>query len=296
MLMGCPGWAPWRQALGSVSPRCPAAHGVPRQCPAVDAPGFLAHIGQEHPQNPPSWQGIPTPRVRLGGFISGQQHGRGAHADTASAVPVWGCCGHENSSAPVLRFPTLSTSCCLGRGVNFCSNFIREFVGRSALGSWCAASKYPWRHARKFGGILQHRHLACARCSTAVARAAGGSAASPTNLAAKEGCEGIPCPSPAPSGDTGAEASVEGCPRKQASTLTHTEAFCLFCGFVLISCPCGAGHTQEHLYCTSKGTRLSSAMNSCCRGASGWDITLESSLCAGATLTPAWACVGLISA
>lgn len=173
----------------------------------------------------PAWH----PHVTcLAGRIHFRPAAQGAHADTASAVPVWGCCGHESSSAPVLPFPTLSTSCCLGRGVNFCSNFIREFVGRSALGSWCAASKYPWRHARKFGGILHPRHLACARCSVAVAGAAGGSAASPTNPAAGEGCEGATCPPPVPSGDTGAEGSIVGCSGRQAGTLTHTEALCCF--------------------------------------------------------------------
>lgn len=77
-------------------------------------------------------------------------------------------CGHRTSAALTFPFPTLCISCCLGRGVNFCSNFTREFVGRSAMGSWCAASKHPWRHAQKFGGILQPRHLARARCSMAV--------------------------------------------------------------------------------------------------------------------------------
>lgn len=35
------------------------------------------------------------------------------------------------------------------------------------MGSWCAASKHPWRHAQKFGGILQPKHLVCVRCSVA---------------------------------------------------------------------------------------------------------------------------------
>lgn len=38
------------------------------------------------------------------------------------------------------------------------------------MGSWCAASKHPWRHAQKFRGILQPRHLARAHCSTAATR------------------------------------------------------------------------------------------------------------------------------
>lgn len=38
------------------------------------------------------------------------------------------------------------------------------------MGSWCAASKHPWRHAQKFGGILQPRHLARVCCSKAVTR------------------------------------------------------------------------------------------------------------------------------
>lgn len=38
------------------------------------------------------------------------------------------------------------------------------------MGSWCAASKHPWRHAQKFRGILQPRHLARARCSMAATR------------------------------------------------------------------------------------------------------------------------------
>lgn len=79
-------------------------------------------------------------------------------------------CGHWTSSALTFPFPTLCISCCLGRGVNFCSNFTLEFAGRSAMGSWCAASKHPWRHAEKFGSILQPRHLARAHCSTAATR------------------------------------------------------------------------------------------------------------------------------
>lgn len=38
------------------------------------------------------------------------------------------------------------------------------------MGSWCAASEHPWRHAQKFRGILQPRHLARARCSVAATR------------------------------------------------------------------------------------------------------------------------------
>lgn len=38
------------------------------------------------------------------------------------------------------------------------------------MGSWCAASKHPWRHAQKFGGILQPRHLARVCCSEAATR------------------------------------------------------------------------------------------------------------------------------
>lgn len=99
---------------------------------------------------PQGW-GRAQPPARLGG---GSSDGEAA-------------CGHRTSSALTLPFPTLCTSCCLGRGVNFCSNFTRDFVGRSAMGSWCAASKHPWRHAQKFGGILQPRHLARVCCSEA---------------------------------------------------------------------------------------------------------------------------------
>lgn len=38
------------------------------------------------------------------------------------------------------------------------------------MGSWCAASKHPWRHAQKFRGILQPRHLARVCCSKAETR------------------------------------------------------------------------------------------------------------------------------
>ena len=100
---------------------------------------------------PPGW-GRTQPSAWVGG---GSSDGEAA-------------CGHWTSSALTFPFPTLCISCCLGRGVNFCSNFTREFVGRSAMGSWCAASKHPWRHAQKFGGILQPRHLAHVHCSVAV--------------------------------------------------------------------------------------------------------------------------------
>lgn len=109
------------------------------------------------------------------------------HSQLRTHQPLWGrgqppawlgggssdgdtACGHGTSSALTLPFPTLCTSCCLGRGVNFCSNFTRDFVGRSAMGSWCAASKHPWRHAQRLGGILQPRHLARVCCSKAATR------------------------------------------------------------------------------------------------------------------------------
>lgn len=173
-----------------------------------------SHMG-ELPQSPTPRQGTPVP----GHVPSFQQEGSFRVRSTSGeyelvkvryqrgtgVVLVWGRCGHGTSSVPAFPFPILSTSCCLGRGVNFCSNFTREFVGRSAMGSWCAASKHPWRHARKFGGILQAGHLACAHCCMAAARAAGNSATSNPSCS-RNSSRVSPCHSPTSSGDTEPES------------------------------------------------------------------------------------------
>jgi len=161
-----PARAPSRASLReAVAPASPSARGGPsdrlsrRGLQALEGTHRLKHRspGTEHcEQTPPGWP--------PGGNTQPLSPGRGGSGGGEAA------CGHRTSSALTFPFPTLCISCCLGREVNFCSNFTREFVGRSAMGSWCAASKHPWRHAQKFGGILQPRHLARACCGMAAAR------------------------------------------------------------------------------------------------------------------------------